>query len=261
MDCDDTQTFLHGYIDNELDLVNTLAIEAHLRTCSRCARDYTNQMSIHSAFQSGELYARAPPRLQRRVRATLRAGGPPARKIVPMRWIGLAASLVAIVTVVWILGPRSALLLTNQQLPQEVLADHVRSLMVDHLADVKSTDQHTVKPWFDGKLPFAPPVVDLADQGYPLSGGRLDYIDNQSVAALIYLRRLHVINVFIWPSAAEVAPETMTRQGYNLIHWESGGMTYWVISDLNDSELQDFGRLLRQQIAAPAATPPPAATP
>jgi len=124
----------------------------------------------------------------------------------------------------------------------------VRSLMVNHLTDVTSTDQHTVKPWFDGKIDFAPPVADFKSDGFPLVGGRLDYVDHHPAAALVYQRRLHYINVFIWPAKAtsNEPVKSETREGYNILHWRQSGMEYWAASDLSNNEMERFADLLRK---------------
>jgi len=138
---------------------------------------------------------------------------------------------------------------------REVLTSHLRSLMPGHLMDVVSTDQHTVKPWFNGRVDFSPPVSDFAADGFSLVGGRLDYLDGRAVAALVYGRRKHIVNVFVWPASdgSESAVLSTAHDGYNLMHWRRGGMTYWIVSDLNAQEMGDFARLLRGE--APLAAP------
>ena len=137
---------------------------------------------------------------------------------------------------------------------REVLTSHLRSLMPGHLMDVISTDQHTVKPWFDGRIDFSPPVNDFAADGFRLVGGRLDYLDGRPVAALVYQRRKHIVNVFVWPASdgSQSAVESTAHDGYNLLHWRRGGMNYWMASDLNAQEMRDFAHLLRGESAPPA---------
>ena len=134
---------------------------------------------------------------------------------------------------------------TDNLLAQEVVSSHIRSMMLNHLVDVPSSDQHTVKPWFNGKLDFAPEVKDFADQGFPLAGGRLDYIDNRTVAALVYQRRKHSINLFIWPSpGAPINPQQFSVNGYHIIHWTKSGASYWAVSDVNSTDLSEFAELV-----------------
>ena len=168
--------------------------------------------------------------------------------------IAVAASLLLAVYFVARLSPGTLHDPSSNLVAQEVLDSHLRSLMPGHLADVQSTDQHTVKPWFNGKLDYSPPVTDFAGRGYPLLGGRLEYVDGRSVSALVYGRRQHIINVLLWPSerGAAGAP-TQTRQGYHVLHWVTPDYTYWVVSDLGLAELRDFEQLLQQ--ADSAATP------
>ena len=261
MDCTETQRLLSGYLDGELDLVHSLAIEGHLAECAACAGECSRQQAWQQALHRAPLTYAPPPGLDRRIRTAIRkADGAQSRsRVWPWQLFSLAAAAVCLLLVGWGLGRSVTGLSADGGLAQAVLTAHVRSLMPGHLADVASTDQHTVKPWFDGRLDFAPPVVDLAAQGFPLKGGRLDYLADRPVAALIYGRQQHLINVFLWPAvgAPDSAPQTDTRQGYTLVHWTRSQMTLWVISDLNPTELQAFILLLQNPPVAvlPAARP------
>jgi anti-sigma factor RsiW len=244
LNCQEAGKLLHPYLDDELDLIRSLEFEEHLRTCRACAQAVENQRVLRTALDSGSLYYEASPALAKRVRAALareeRVEVSPRR----LRWgwprIGFGVAFAALA--VWSM----MLLFTSPSgesaLEQELVSSHVRSLMADHLTDVLSTDQHTVKPWFSGKLDFSPQVSDLSQQGFTLIGGRLEYIGNRSVAALVYQRRKHIINVYIWPSPADAnaGKETAVRQGYNLVRWTARGMTYWAVSDIARADLQEL---------------------
>jgi len=254
LSCQRAQELIHGYLDGELDLARSLDVEQHMHECEICARTYRSQTTLRSSLKNDSLYYTAPEKLKKRIQSSLRkeARSKVSQRAFGWRWLTVGASLafmLLIGVVVWRLVPGSIRPSGDELLAQEVVSDHVRSLqMPGHLTDVLSTDQHTVKPWFDGKVDFAPLVKNFASQEFPLLGGRLEYLNNRTVAALIYQRRLHYINLFIWPAeqAGSSGEVTIQRQGYNLIHWTDSGMNYWAISDLNSVELREFARLVQQ---------------
>ena len=258
MNCHDVQNLIDGYIDGELDLIRNLEIEQHLQECSTCAQIYKNRQTLRAAIQTGALYQNAPASLQKRLQSSLRQQYQPRPllRLTPLRLLSAAAALLVAVIIAWSLISSLSAPSVNESLVQSVLSSHIRSLMVNHLVDVASTDQHTVKPWFDGKLDYSPPVIDLAQQGFPLVGGRLDYLNNRPVAALVYKRGKHYINLFIWPAnsapASQANTTTLTRQGYHLITWTRSGMTYWAVSDLEEDQLQQFVQLIQHQISPTA---------
>jgi anti-sigma factor RsiW len=247
--CIDIQAAIHGYLDGELDAVRNLEIEQHLQRCAVCSQRYKADHSLGKAVQTGATYYPASADLRKRIQSSIRQVGKSQRTlpVMPWRWLAVAASVAFVVILAWALVPRLYGLDAEQLVAQQVVSSHVRSLMVAHVADVMSSDQHTVKPWFTGKLDFSPPVKNLANEGFPLVGGRLDYLENRAVAALVYQRRNHFINLFIWPSSHDTHANTkaLARQGYYLVHWSKAGITYWVISDLNDTDLQEFVRLVQ----------------
>jgi anti-sigma factor RsiW len=250
MRCEEIQPLINGYLDGELDLERNLELERHLENCGVCGPVKQSVLELRSAIRENVPYFRAPRGLERRVRAAVREQTRTTPRASPLswRWIGAVAAVALVVFATVHLG-RNWLGPSHEELiAREIVAGHIRSLMANHLSDVVSTDQHTVKPWFDGKLDFAPPVVNLAPAGFPLVGGRLDYADGRPVAALVYQRRLHIINLFVWPSTeGQNAPvASQTREGYNILHWTQGGMTFWAISDLAADELQTFAAQLRK---------------
>jgi len=241
---------LDAYLDGELASRDAREFADHLKECRECARLHDARVALGAAIRAEVPALRAPDEVRTRVRAALRsaAGSPVASRRTPVRgWrpLALAASLALVAVGSWRLGSNRA---AGEALSEQVLTTHVRSLMPGHLTDVVSSDQHTVKPWFNGKLDFSPAVYDFAGRGYPLIGGRLDYLGGRPVAALVYGRRQHLINVFLWPAAQGPVrdPGETMRQGYHLLHWRTSEYTYWVVSDLGLAELREFAQLVRE---------------
>jgi anti-sigma factor RsiW len=251
MSCQEMRELLDGYVDSELDVVTTLQFERHLKECASCQAFYQRYEQFARAVETHLPRFDAPVGLEAKIRSQLGlSGGRPVSAMgAPFadwrRW-AVAASLIGVLVLTGIV-----LTLLNRRAEPEILAEqvvssHIRSLMANHLSDVASSDQHTVKPWFSGKLDFAPAVKNLAPVGFPLIGGRLDYLDDHSVAALVYKRRQHTINLFLWPSSnSDSQPQTLTSKGFNIVHWTQDHMAYWAISDLNAAELNEFARDLK----------------
>jgi len=255
MNCNETKEIIHGYLDGEVDPVRSMAIEQHLKDCAACAAAHREQQSLRTAITRGSLYFKAPKGLEKRVRSAVRQASKAegrtegARQRWNWNWRAILSPLAATALLLLIALPILTRHSADDRLTREVVSAHQRSLMANklHLTDVASSDHHTVKPWFIGKLDFSPPVTDLASQGFPLQGGRLDYIEERPVAALVYQRRLHVINLFIWPEKSGSSGELRTPQGYNVIHSNHEGMTYWAISDMNSGELREFLKLAQAE--------------
>jgi len=255
MDCAQTREALHGYLDRELDALTARALEAHLQSCAGCKQAYETQASLHAAVARHATYHAAADSLARRVRAATGAVAHPKPASWPRwQWLQLGTAVAVTAAVTWVAALQFGSLRLDDAIVDQVIAGHARAVLTSHLTDVASSDQHTVKPWLSARLDFSPPVVDLTTAGFPLVGGRLDYLDNRTVAALVYHHRQHVINLFVWPKANQPAASKLrTRQGYNVLSWTSAGMTYWAVSDLNAEELSEFSRLYLQQAASPAA--------
>lgn len=246
MNCAEAQDLVHLYLDQELDLVRVVDVDKHLQSCAACRALYDGQRALRATVRQDASYHHAPAELREHLRFSLRgqAAGPDRpHALRRRRWNTAVAVAIAAAVVLSVSAALYLALPTPQdRLVDDVVSSHVRSLMANHLADVASSDQHTVKPWFNGKLAYSPPVDDLTARGFPLIGGRLDYVNYRPVAALVYRHRLHVINLFVWPggNGHEQKPRTFTRQGYNLLHWAQGGMEFWAVSDLNEAELKQF---------------------
>lgn len=245
MDCNHVKRLLPVYIDNELSAVESLDVDQHLHDCSSCKREYTRHLALHHAVTHRATYHQAPAQLLTNVRETLdmnRTAAPTASTKPSAKywnWLPLGAAFASLLTIG--IGLKLYFQPANEvtQLSQEMVAGYARSMITNHTTDVASSDRHTVKPWFNGKLNYAPMVLDLTGQGFPLVGGRLDYIAEQPVAVMVYRHRQHLINLFCWPATrTNLTPiSPTTQQGYHLIFWTHAGMSYGLISDLNLADL------------------------
>lgn len=247
MECSRVCDAVHAYLDDELDPLSSQTVDAHLAHCPACRETYDQQRALKSVIREHADYYHAPRRLAERIRA--KTGGAPLREPTVQhprwRWMQFGGAMAAAMAVTWMAALHYATPADNERLADEVIAGHARAIIASRVTDVASSDQHTVKPWLSGRLDYSPSVVNLASRGYTLVGGRLDYLDRRPVAALVYQRREHVIDLYVWPVRAGEAPEasTLSRQGYHLLHWQHGDMAYWAISDLNLDELREFQRL------------------
>jgi anti-sigma factor RsiW len=269
MDCDEIRRLLDASVDGELDLLRQVDIDRHLATCARCAGRATAIRERNTALRTALPRYEAPPRLVAAVRNRLRAAQPAATATTPDAAIASgraaptparAGAMLAWPGLPWQLGGIAAALILafgggliwgtararRNLLLDTAIADHIRSLQPNHLLDVVSTDRHTVKPWFAGKVEFSPPVLDLAAQGFPLAGGRLDHLDAHTAAALVYHRRQHAINLFIWPNDhAAVSIHPAARDGYNVLAWTDHDLNFLAVSEIPASELQEFATAFR----------------
>jgi anti-sigma factor RsiW len=249
MSCNRATTVLHGYFDSELDALGAAEFEHHLEQCFDCISALDALESLRSSMIIARLYEKAPALFRKKVFARLSSVGPvaifPAR--TPWRWLAVAAAFLVVAYAGWRVIPVHRGGSYETVLAAEIVDAHLRSLQPGHLTDVISTDQHTVKPWFDGKLDFSPPVQDFADQGFPLQGGRIDVVHGRSVAALVYARRKHSVNVFVWPTdEKDAAPRSGSQQGYQWIDWRERGMEFCAVSDAAPSALEQLQRLFTE---------------
>lgn len=251
MECKDIAAHIEPYLDGELTLSDRREVEKHLPQCSNCSAQLESLQVLHGAI-SNMTYDNVPASLKKNIHAGLKdiTGEDDNYNHTLFGWLGFSGGAMALVSViVWAMVSVNFTVPMQARVSEEIITAHVRSLLVDHATDIVSTDSHTVKPWFNGKLDFSPAVKNYAQQGFILLGGRLDYINKKTSSALVYKKRAHIINVFITRAEADnqsMNISTSHQQGYNLLHWSNSGLEYWVISDLNKSELGELAQLLRQ---------------
>jgi anti-sigma factor RsiW len=254
MTCEEAEVLLHALIDGELDAGHAREVEAHIAGCAHCAALMKEYQEIRQAMAESDVQYKAPLELRRRIenalpQPTAQVHAMPSRRSVLRGFaMGSAVSAIAATGLV-------AVVLRNddtQRIEAEIVSAHLRSLQAGHLIDVISTDQHTVKPWFNGKLDVSPPVIDLTAQGFTLIGGRLDYVDARAIGAVVYRRRQHVINLFVAQTAntERRAARTATLQGFNIRRWSDRGLNYWAVSDLGADELAEFGEKFETALRA-----------
>jgi len=251
MDCARALELLHGYLDNELDALHVREMETHLETCPSCHAEQEQELKLRSLLAAQAQRYTAPAQLRSRILGSVRTV-PRARSLrdwVPMGWMQFGGAVATAVVLSSAVTYYSVVATNTNRVMDEVVASHVRSLMTNRLTDVASSDQHTVKPWFNGRIDFAPLVKDLSEQGFPLVGGRLDYLDGRPVAALLYRHRQHWVSVFMWPDQAgrDTATRRFSRSGYNVAQWSSDGLRFYVVADIAGPELGEFVAQLRSE--------------
>jgi len=251
MECSAVRKLLTAAVDGELDVRESADVEGHLQSCEACRAQFDAERALRGAVTRSASYFRAPATLEARIRTALPATSAKHASVPPRRFWQLPIAVGALATIFAIaatIGLYTTLPGVDERIEDEIVSSHVRSLLVDHAVDVASSDQHTVKPWFSGKIDFSPPVRDLAADGFPLIGGRLDYIDHHPVAALVYKRALHTINVFALPvseGTRDTAPRARSTHGFNTVRWTRDGMTFWAISDVGAEDLSRLVALMR----------------
>jgi anti-sigma factor RsiW len=255
MTCQEAHILLHALVDDELDAGHARELEAHAASCPRCTGQLRDFRGMRAAMSAPAMSYKAPESLRRRLEAASPAAPLPVTRLSGsnrrslLKGFGLGSvvsAALAACLVLFVVHTEE-----DQRIVGDVVSAHLRSLQGDHLIDVKSTDQHTVKPWFNGRLDVAPPVIDLTPQGFTLIGGRLDYIDGRPVAAIVYKRRAHVINLFVSQPGGATGGETIEKlQGFNVWRWAWADLSYRAVSDINAEELQEFGEKLATAVRA-----------
>jgi anti-sigma factor RsiW len=253
MNCEETLALLDAYFDNELDLTKTVAIEEHLRDCASCRSQYELKVALRHRLQDPDLRYPTPDDFADQIRKRLALSARPTKKILSFpsaAWIPAAIAAAAIFGAFFYAKIQRLLPTEPASMVTEVASDHIRSLIGTHLIDVESSDQHTVKPWFAGKLDFSPPVHDFADQGFKLVGGRLDYVKGKNVAVLVYRFKSHYVSLFMCRERnpeADSKQRTFAYQGYNLVYWNVNGLDCWAVSDAAPGALLEFAKTQQEE--------------
>ena len=253
MRCQDWEDFVDAYLDNELDAVSAIQFQAHLDECRACQEALGSRERLQSLLRHRRMRFEPPRELRRSVDRLLEREAAKAATrenclIPPFAALTATVSLMFVAGLAWLTTATLVREAAQGPLVAEITSSHIRSLLADHLLDVSSSDQHTVKPWFDGKTEYSPPVKDLAAQGFRLAGGRLDYVNNRHVAVLVYEHHKQVINLFICPASSKVPPgeSTLTQDGYHLVRWTADGMNFWAVSDAATDVLRNFRDTIRE---------------
>jgi anti-sigma factor RsiW len=247
---EDSTRLLQAYVDGELDATSSVELEAHLARDPAARAAYERLRALSEAIRSKTDYHYAPAGLDAGIRHALPVNARKVRQYA--RWSHrstLTVSIAAAVVLTWVTATAWLRPDAQERVMHEALAGHVRAALTSRVTDVATSDEHTVKPWMSARLAYSPPVVDLSARGFPLAGGRLDYLDGRTVAVLVYRRRQHVIDVYVWPAAADVELKTFARDGFNVLHFAGNGLAYWLVSDLNARELGDLAQLLAHEHA------------
>ncbi|HZC36169.1 MAG TPA: anti-sigma factor [Chthoniobacterales bacterium] len=252
MNCEETLALLDAYFDNELDLTKAIAIEEHLRSCASCRSQYELRVALRHRLNDPDLRYTIPDGFADQIRKKLAVSSQSTRKILSfpsVAWIPAAIAAAAIFGAFLYANIQRLFPTEPTPMVAEVASDHIRSLIGTHLVDVESSDQHTVKPWFAGKIDFSPPVRDFADQGYKLVGGRLDYVRGKNVAVLVYRFKNHYVSLFMCRERnpdGDLQQKTFSYQGYNLVYWNANGIDCWAVSDASPGSLLEFAKVQQE---------------
>lgn len=249
MECRDARELLTAHVDGELRGREALDVARHVEDCAGCAATAARLTAMRRAVGGDATRFRASSALVQRVQASLAPAS--SREMAPAvafwRRLAIAGAFATAIAAAWGVGLVLTRPSADDAVVDELVASHVRSLLSGRAVDVASSDRHTVKPWFAGKVDYSPPVTDLAADGFPLVGGRVDYVQGRTATALVYRRNQHVIDLYVLPEGEGAAGSGVTadsRQGFHVLHWARGGMSYWAVSDVEPAELARFREAL-----------------